>query len=92
MIEAAPQMHPLTVTARIGQEARIVSLIGLLLQDTPGVMARMARALDRAGIEPLQTADSRISLSVLVSDAQASAAVSALHQEFVESELEAAVS
>jgi aspartokinase len=52
----------------------------------------MARALDRAGIEPLQTADSRISLSVLVSDAQASAAVSALHQEFVESELEAAVS
>lgn len=92
MIEAAPEMHPLTVTARIGQEARIVSLIGLLLQDTPGVMARMARVLDRAGIEPLQTADSRISLSVLVSDAHASAAVSALHQEFVESELETAAS
>lgn len=90
MIEGAPEMHPLTVTARIGQEARIVSLIGLLLQDTPGVMARMARALERAGIEPLQTADSRISLSVLVSDAQASAAVSALHQEFVESQYEEA--
>jgi len=84
MIENAPEMHPVTVNAGIGNEARIASLIGLGLQDTPGIVSRLARCLEQAGIEPIQTADSRISLSVLVSDAHASSAVSALHREFIE--------
>jgi aspartokinase len=86
MIEATPDMHPVTVSAEIGAEGRIVSLIGLLLQDSHGVMGRVCRALEGAGIVPMQTADSRISLSVLVSNAQASAAVTALHREFIDND------
>ncbi len=86
MIEAAPGMHAVTIPASIRQQARIVSLIGPGLQDTPGVMARLCECLDRSGIEVLQTGDSRLSLSVLVSDVHASSAVSALHREFIETE------
>jgi len=84
MIENAPEMDPVTVHADIGNEARIASLIGLGLQDTPGIVSRLARCLEQSGIETIQTADSRISLSVLVSDAHASSAVSAMHREFIE--------
>lgn len=88
MIEATPGMHTVVVPAQIGQPARIVSLIGMRVQDAPGVMARLAECLDKAGIEVIQTADSRISLSVLVSDAHASSAVAALHREFIEEDAE----
>ncbi len=84
MIEATPEMESRVVSATISPNARIVSLIGPLLQDTRGVMARLVRALGQQGIDILQTADSRLSLSVLVSDAQTSSAVSALHREFIE--------
>lgn len=86
MIEAAPGMNAVTVPASIRQQARIVSLIGPGLQDSPGVMARLADAITRANLEVLQIADSRLSLSALVADTHASSAVSALHREFIENE------
>jgi len=59
-----------------------VTLIGAGMHGVPGVMARVARCLDEAGVTILQTADSHATISVLVPDEQAETAVKALHDGF----------
>jgi aspartate kinase len=59
-----------------------VSVVGSGMRGVPGVMARVVRALNRAGTEILQTADSLLSISCLIREKDVSAAVQSLHLEF----------
>lgn len=59
-----------------------VTLIGAGMHGVPGVMARMAELLHQAGVTVVQTADSHTTISVLVPQAAAVAAVRALHDGF----------
>ncbi|MCX8006758.1 MAG: aspartate kinase [Coriobacteriia bacterium] len=59
-----------------------VTLIGAGMHGVPGVMARVARCLVDSGVPILQIADSHTTISVLVPDEHAHAAVRALHDGF----------
>jgi aspartate kinase len=59
-----------------------VTLVGAGMHGVPGVMARVAEALQRADIEILQSADSHYTISVLVSEGLSRAALTALHAAF----------
>jgi len=59
-----------------------VSAIGSRMRGIPGVMSRILTALQKDGIEVLQTADSHMTICCLVRGEQAPDAVRALHREF----------
>lgn len=59
-----------------------VSVVGAGMHGVPGVMARIARALTRAGIEILQTSDSHASISCLVDAEKLPEAIRSLFAEF----------
>jgi aspartate kinase len=59
-----------------------VTLVGAGMHGVPGVMARVAEALTRAGIDIRQVADSHYTISVLVAGDDLVNAVAALHSEF----------
>ncbi|MBN2840035.1 MAG: aspartate kinase [Coriobacteriia bacterium] len=59
-----------------------VTLVGAGMHGVPGVVASMAEYLADAGVTILQTADSHTTISALVPDADATAAVAALHRGF----------
>jgi aspartate kinase len=61
-----------------------VSIVGAGMHGMKGVMARFARALDRAGIDMLQTVDSHATISALVRLEQRDEALQTLHAEFLE--------
>ena len=52
------------------------------MRGIPGVMARVVSALNKAGTEILQTADSHLNISCLIPEQDVAAAVKALHSEF----------
>ena len=62
-----------------------VSAIGERMRGVPGVMARIIRALSDEGVTVLQTADSHMTISCLIRSEDASRAVRALHEEFMQS-------
>lgn len=59
-----------------------VSAVGAGMHGVPGVMAKVAKALQDAGVEILQTSDSHANISCLVREEKVKAAVAALHREF----------
>jgi aspartate kinase len=59
-----------------------VSVVGSGMRGIPGVMARVVTALNRAGTEILQTADSHLSISCLIQENEVPGAVKSLHLEF----------
>lgn len=59
-----------------------VTLVGAGMHGVPGVMARVAEALNEASVDVLQTADSHTTISVLVPAEDAERAVGALHDGF----------
>ncbi|MBS4031381.1 MAG: aspartate kinase [Clostridiales bacterium] len=59
-----------------------VSVVGTGMRGIPGVMARVVKALNRAGTEILQTADSHLNISCLIPERKVGDAVKALHLEF----------
>ena len=59
-----------------------VSVVGMGMRGLPGVMARVVEALYGAGVTILQTADSHVTISCLVDQAQMQTAVQALHGAF----------
>ncbi len=61
-----------------------VSIVGAGMHGIQGVMARFSSALDRAGIDMLQTVDSHATISALVPLEQRDEALRALHREFLE--------
>jgi aspartate kinase len=67
---------------RVRRSCAKVSVVGMGMRGVPGVMAAVSGALHGAGIEILQTADSHLSISCLVAEHHARAAVRALHETF----------
>jgi len=61
-----------------------VSIVGAGMHGMKGVMSRFTGALDRAGIDMLQTVDSHATISALVPLPSRDMALRALHREFIE--------
>ena len=61
-----------------------VTLIGSKVTETPGVIAKVVRALSRAGITLLQSSDSYTCLTCLVKEEDMIETVHAIHNEFSE--------
>ncbi len=72
----------LGVSYRVAGGCAKVSVVGLGMRGIPGVMARMVQALKEENITILQTADSNISISVLIRGEDLVPAVRALHEHF----------
>lgn len=68
--------------AKITENCSMVSLIAHEYLQQPGVYLRVLECLSRGNIHVLQTCDSPLSLSVLVSESDCERAVSLLHEEF----------
>ncbi|MGE5582701.1 MAG: aspartate kinase [Bacillota bacterium] len=59
-----------------------LSLIGIGMQDVPGIMGRVVEALHKHHLKLLQTVDSEITISCLVPEEQVSQAIKVLYNEF----------
>ncbi len=59
-----------------------VSVIGVGMRNIPGVMAQVVKALKEKNIEILQTADSNITISLLISEENMAEAIRTLHEHF----------
>lgn len=68
------------VTVRV--DCAKVSIVGTGMRGVPGVMAAVVEALAQEEVEILQSADSHVTISILVERPQMEAAVQALHRKF----------
>ena len=59
-----------------------ISIVGVGMRGTPGVMYRVVRALNDAGVEIIHSTDSNITISILVPLADEVRAQRVLHEEF----------
>lgn len=78
--EAVFQELKLTYTVKKG--CAKVSVVGLGMRGIPGVMSKVVRALKEKEIGILQTADSNITISLLIRQDDLAAAVQTLHDHF----------
>ena len=67
---------------KINRNCAKVTLIGSKINGTPGVMAKVVRALSKSKISLLQTSDSSMTISCLINKDDMSKAVHAIHDEF----------
>lgn len=67
---------------KVKENCAKVTLIGSKMTGTPGVMAKIVRALSKAKINLLQTSDSNMTISCLVEEKDMKNAVHAIHEEF----------
>ena len=79
---AAVVLEEVGLPSRIERGLAKVTLVGAGMHGVPGVMARVAEALSRAGAPILQIADSHYTISVLVPQETSRDAIQALHREF----------
>lgn len=80
--KARELLTQLGFTAEVSVGYAKVSVVGAGMHGVPGVMARVASALARAGVVIYQTTDSHANISCLVREADAATSVTVLHQEF----------
>lgn len=69
-------------TYQAERDCAMVSLVALNMWEQPGFLLSIAEALNKAGIELLQMADSDKSVSCLVRRSDAASAALALHEQF----------
>jgi aspartate kinase len=67
----------------VGAPCRIVSVIGPNLKNIPGVLYRVTQTLEEAGVEIVEIAESKNSLSCLVDEGDLVPAIRALHQRLI---------
>lgn len=79
---ACATISALGLTYQVLADLAKVTLVGAGMHGVPGVMARMAECLERAGVTVVQTADSHTTISVLVPAEDMRLAIDALHAEF----------
>lgn len=79
---AAAALSRLGLAVEVRPGCAKVSVVGLGMRGVPGVMAKVVRALARAGVRILQTADSHATISCLVEGPAMERAIVALHTEF----------
>lgn len=85
-------LKELAVNYRVVDNCAKVSVVGLGMRGIPGVMARVVRALREKQIDILQTADSNISISVLIKQEALLPAIQTLHEQFALDEVAASYS
>lgn len=71
-----------SIEYKINKDCAKVTLIGAKISGTPGVMAKVVRALSKSKIQLLQTSDSSMTISCLVKKEDMSNAVHSIHNEF----------
>ncbi|MCR8745097.1 aspartate kinase [Romboutsia lituseburensis] len=71
-----------SIEYKINKDCAKVTLIGAKISGTPGVMAKVVRALSKSKIQLLQTSDSSMTISCLVKKEDMSKAIHAIHNEF----------
>jgi aspartate kinase len=76
------ELHDLNLALRVRRRCAKLSIVGAGMRGTPGVMARVVRAVTDAGVEIIHSTDSNITISVLVPDDAAPQAEQALHDFF----------
>ena len=76
-------LNKLNVNYRVEKDCAKVSVVGVGMQNIPGVMARVVKVLKDHGIDIIQTGDSNISISLLVKQEELKTAVKVLHDEFL---------
>ncbi|MGQ9778544.1 MAG: aspartate kinase [Bacillota bacterium] len=82
LVRATELLGSLGVTVQTSAGLAKVSVVGAGMRGVPGVMARVARALNQAGIAILGSADSHTNISCLVKAEEMPRAAEALHREF----------
>lgn len=80
---AAAVLKGIGVSYYVEENCAKVAVVGLGMRGIPGVMARVVRALQEKGITILQTADSNISIAMLIRREDLETAVKALHDHFI---------
>ncbi len=76
------ELHDLNLALRVRPHCAKLSIVGAGMRGTPGVMARVVRAVTESSVEIIHSTDSNITISVLVPDDQAGTAEQALHDFF----------
>jgi len=76
------ELHDLNLALRVRPRCAKLSIVGAGMRGTPGVMARVVRAVTESGVEIIHSTDSNITISVLVPDDAAGRAEQALHDFF----------
>ena len=76
------ELHDLNLALRVRPHCAKLSIVGAGMRGTPGVMARVVRAVTESSVEIIHSTDSNITISVLVPDDQAAPAEQALHDFF----------
>ena len=71
-----------SVEYNIRENCAKVTLIGSKVTETPGVIAKVVRALSKAGVTLLQSSDSFTSLTCLVKEEDMITTVHAIHNQF----------
>ncbi len=79
---ASALLNKLGIDFCVEKDCAKVSVIGFGMRGLPGLVPRVVRALNEKGISILQTADSNISISLLIRRADLAAAVKTLHDHF----------
>jgi len=79
---AHERLSQLPLAVRTRRNCAKISVVGAGMRGTPGVMYQCVRALSGAGVPIIHSTDSNITISLLVPEAQAAAAESALHAHF----------
>jgi aspartate kinase len=80
---ATPYIKVCEIQAEVTENCTVVSVIAARFRGVPGVMALILETLSKAGIPVYQTADSELSISVLVPEADVPRATRALHDVFL---------
>jgi len=75
-------LESLPVAVRTRRDCAKISVVGVGMRGTPGVMYGVVRALVNAGVPIIHSTDSNITISILVPAPQAAAAETALHEHF----------
>ena len=73
---------PLSFNVELLPHCAKISLIGVGMQDVPGIMVRVVETLHKHHLKLLQTVDSEITISCLVPEEQISQAIKVLYHEF----------
>lgn len=83
MLERVSRLVELqTIDADVTENCTVVSVIAARFRGVPGVMALILETLGKAGVPVYQTADSELSVSVLIPEGDVPKATRALHDVF----------
>jgi aspartate kinase len=67
---------------QVRRDGAIICVVGEALRETPGIAARIFRAIESVNIQMISQGASKINVTLVVDDAQAVDAVTRLHAEF----------